>query len=366
MKAPYGSWQSPITSDLIVAGSIGLGGPRYDGDDFYWQEGRPQEGGRICIVRRSADGKIEDVTPPPFNARTRVHEYGGASWTVIDGVVYFTNFADQDIYRIEKGQEPVRLTEEPTLRFANAIADRSRNRLICIVESHGEGESEPENYLGAVDLASGDVEMLASGHDFFSSPALSPDGSSLAWMTWDHPDMPWDSTQIWLADLDTEGQPANVEAVAGGENIAAQQPRFSPSGELWFVSDASGWWNLWRLKDNRAEQMCEMEAEFGQPHWMFGLSTFVFEDSGDIICVYSIDNESHLGRMKASSGELQVIAQPFETIPGLAIGNGRCCFVGASATSFSSIVELDLESGESTIARQSSDITIDSGYLSVP
>ncbi len=366
MQAPFGSWSSPITADLIVAGSIGLGGGRHAGDLFFWQEARPREGGRVAIVCRKADGETVDITPAPFNARTRVHEYGGAAWTVVGETVYFVNFADQQLYAANVGGAPRQVTHEPTRRFANAVHDVRHNRLVCVVESHGEGESEPENYLGAIDLDSGEVETLASGHDFFSSPSLSPDGASIAWMTWDHPDMPWDSTQIWLARIGDSGALEGIESVAGGSDIAAQQPRFSPAGELWYISDDTGWWNLYRYRHNRGEIACEREAEFGVPHWQFGMSTYDFDADGNIICIYSEHNESQLARLDVASGTLTDIKTPFESISGLSVAGNRARFIGASATMFPSLIELDLTTGDYGIARQSSDLSIDVGYFSVP
>lgn len=367
IKAPYGSWTSPVTSDLIVGQTIGLGGGGYEGDDFYWMESRPQEGGRQVVVKRDASGTETDMFPAPFNARTRVHEYGGAAWIVAGGVVYFSNFADQQIWAADGGA-PRQVTNEPVLRFANATFDAPRGRLVCVVESHGEGESEPENWLGAVDLTSGEVTKLTGGHDFFSSPALSPDGSQLAWVTWDHPDMPWDATQLWLAEVAADGTLGDAEVIAGGDDEPAQaiqQPRFAPDGTLWFVTDREGWWNLHRYQDNRADNMCEMDAEFGVPHWQFGISTYGFDARGEVICVINESNECRLARLE-KDGTLAEIETRFTLIGGLNVDGDRCVFVGASPTEFSSLIELDLVTQTAAVVKRSSDVDLDPGYLSTP
>ncbi len=206
--APYGSWKSPITSDLIVAGTVGLGQVRLDGEDVYWIEQRPTEGGRNVVVRRTPDGKITDRTPSPFNARTRVHEYGGGAYVIHDGAIYFSNFADQRLY-CQVGQvgqvEPQALTSEEALRYADALVDSSRNRLICVREDHRTEGQEALNTLVSIDLTNGEETVLVSGNDFYSNPRLSPDGSQLAWLTWKHPNMPWDGTELWVGKIQADG-----------------------------------------------------------------------------------------------------------------------------------------------------------------
>jgi hypothetical protein len=193
--APYGSWRSPITADALLAGSIGLGGVTVSDDKVYWLEGRPAEKGRNVLVERNGQGEIRDVTPAPFNGRSRVHEYGGGAFLVAEKTVYFSNFADQRLYAQPLDGKPRPLTHEAHYRFADFILDQGRQRLITVCECHGENQAEPENFLAGVDLQTGEVKPLTQGHDFYSSPRLSPDRQHLAWITWDHPDMPWDATQ---------------------------------------------------------------------------------------------------------------------------------------------------------------------------
>ena len=200
--APYGSWKSPITSDLIVKESIGLGQVKMDGDHVYWIEMRPSEGGRQVIVRQAPDGSTVDVIPPGFNARTRVHEYGGGDYIANDSTVYFSNFTDQQLYRTAPDSEPQLVSEassDAQLRYADFMVDKSRDRLISVREDHRENDREALNTLVAISLAGGEARVLISGNDFYSSPRISPNGSRLAWLTWNHPNMPWDGCELWTA-----------------------------------------------------------------------------------------------------------------------------------------------------------------------
>ena len=203
--APYGSWRSPITSDLIVSETISPGRITLDGDDIYWIEMRPAEGGRYVIVRRTLDGQVADITPAGLSARTTVHEYGGGAYVVDDGTVYFSNFADQRLYRQDRGAAPRPITPERELRYADAVVDRRRGRLICVREDHT-GSAEAVNTIVAVALDGGrETEVLVQGYDFFSTPRLSPDATQLAWLAWNHPNMPWDGTELWIAPIAEDG-----------------------------------------------------------------------------------------------------------------------------------------------------------------
>src|SRR5437763_3105688 len=202
--APYGSWKSPITSDLIVSATVGLGQVALDGEDTYWIELRPSEGGRNCVVRRAPDGKISDVTPPGLNARTRVHEYGGGDFAVRAGTVYFSNFTDQRVYRQTQGSAPQPITPDEKLRYADFFIGERRGRLFAVREDHRAEGREAVNTIVSLSLEGEGNEdggrVLASGSDFYSSPRLSPDGSRLAWLAWSHPNMPWDGCELWVGE----------------------------------------------------------------------------------------------------------------------------------------------------------------------
>lgn len=365
--APYGAWQSPITADLIASKTIALGAISLDGPDTYWQEARPTEGGRQVLVRRTPDGQLNDLTSTPFNVRTRVHEYGGGAYLVHEGVTYFANFADQRLYRLAHG-ETQPLTPAVDLRYADAIIDSRRGRLIAIREDHTQGGPQAINTLVSLGMNGDDSggRVLVEGADFYSSPRLNPDGSRLAWLSWNHPNMPWDGTELWVADVTNDGSLANPILVAGGPAESIFQPEWSPDGHLYFISDRTDWWNLYRWRAGQSEPLCPMAAEFGQPQWVFGQSTYAFTPDGRILCAYNQNGISYLALLDTDSGRLQPIELPYTQIGQVRASDGRAVFAAASATIEPLIVELDLATHQATILRRASQLDLDPGYLSVP
>lgn len=368
-SVPYGSWKSPITSDLIVQGSVGLSQVKIHGDDLYWIEMRPSEGGRQVIVRHAA-GKTVDVTPPGLNARTRVHEYGGGDYLVSGPTVYFSNFADQRFYRQTPNAEPQPISEESTdcrLRYADAVADLSRDRLICVREDHRAEGREAVNEIVAVSTDnSSDERVLVTGNDFYSSPRISPDGSRLAWLTWNHPNMPWDGCELWVGELGAGGEVGNQQLVAGGVAESIFQPEWSPDGTLYFVSDRSGWWNIYRAPGaGPVECVCEMEAEFGAAQWSFGLSTYAFESAERIVCAFAERGLWHLGTIDTSARTLQRIETPYTEISFVGAAPGRAIFRAGSRVAPFAIVDFDLTTREAKILQRQSDIQVDPDYFSV-
>ena len=366
--SPYGSWKSPITSDLIVAGSIGLGQIKLDRSDIYWNESRPAEGGRSVIMQRSDDSTTER-TPPPFNARTRVHEYGGGSFLVADGVVYFSNFADQRLYRQSANAAPVPLTSAESLRYADATLDPFHDRLICIREDHRVADKEAVNTIVAVPLGEPEAEqtILASGHDFYASPSLSPDGTWLSWISWNHPNMPWDGTDLWVAQIQPDGSLSDPQHIAGGTDESIFQPEWSPDGVLYFISDRTGWWNFYRWHpQGTVESVFTLEAEFGLPQWVFGMSTYGFADRDRILCTYTQNGIGHLATLDLTSRELAPISCPYTSIAGLQVTHNQAAFVGGSATEPAAIVRFDLASQTFEVLQRASELAIDPSYLSAP
>ncbi len=366
--ARYGSWRSPITAKLIVSETIRLGSPQVDGRDIYWLEGRPAEGGRGVLVRRRGDGQVEDVTPAGFNVRTRAHEYGGGAYVVRAGVIYFSNFDDQRVYRQTPEAVPTPVTPEGPWRYADALVDASRRRLICVREEHTKG-SEPENCLVAVSVdAIGDDpgKILARGDDFYSSPQLSADGRRLAWLSWNHPLMPWDGTQLWVATLSDDGSLEPATLVAGGEQESVFEPRWSEDGALYFVSDRSGWWNLYRWREGTTEALCPMEAEFGLPQWLFGMSTYALAGNGALICAYTQSGRWHLARLEPGRADLSPLDVPYTSIQDVTCGPAGIVFVGGSPAHASALVQLDQDTGDSRILKESSRIELDPAYVSLP
>ncbi|MEO0885669.1 MAG: S9 family peptidase [Cyanobacteria bacterium J06648_10] len=369
---PYGSWQSPITSDLIVSSSIRLGKVQLDGADIYWSELRPTEGGRQLVVRYGPEdelGTVNDLIPAPFNVRTRVHEYGGGAYLLHKGTIYFSNFTDQRLYVQKAGAEPVPLTPEvaPTagLRYADAVVDTKREQLICVTEDHRQS-GEAINAIATIPLAGGTPKTIVSGNDFYSSPRLSPDGTELAWITWNHPQMPWDGTELWLATVKEDGGLSRPRKLVGNIKESVCQPRWSPGGTLHFISDATGWWNLYRWEGERGEPLFPMEAEFSGPQWSFGQSSYGFEDNTTILCTYVEQGIRKLARLDTLARSMDELDIDYCGIGSLQVGKGVAVFLGASTTRPSEVVRLNLDTLQTTVLRKSSTLEIEAGYLSEP
>jgi dipeptidyl aminopeptidase/acylaminoacyl peptidase len=363
VEAPCGFWKSPITSDLIVAKSIGLSEVWLDGADIYWLELRPEEAGRGVVVRYGSG----DVNATPFNVRTRVHEYGGGAWTVADGVLFFSHDSDRRLYRMGRGDAaPVALTPEGAWRFADGVIDSRRRRWVGVREDHTVSGQEPVNTIVSIELnastpSSGRV--LVSGHDFYSSPRLSPDGRWLAYLAWDHPKMPWVGTTLYAVPLHEDGAPSGEPlTIAGGETESVFQPEWSPEGsELFFVSDRSGWWNLYRRELAKPESvpLAPMEAEFGRPQWVFGMSTYAFAGPRRLVCAYESKGLGRLALIDLDSGTFTPFDVPYTDFSSVRATGGRVVFRGGSAVTPASIVLLNLDSGKTGILRKSTAVADD-------
>jgi dipeptidyl aminopeptidase/acylaminoacyl peptidase len=353
---------------MIVAQSITLSEPRLDGEHVYWLEGRPQELGRLVVVRaNSLGGHAADMTPKPYNARTRVHEYGGASWTVTDGDVYFSNFADGRLYRQSNGTTPpVPLTPAPAVRerqwrFADGVIDRTRKRWIGVREDHTAG-GEPINTVVAVHLQQSGSEsgrVLVGGHDFFASPRLSPDGRWLLWLAWDHPNMPWNGTTLYLSELDADGNITEALTIAGGLSESIFQPEWSPDGRaIFFASDRSNWWNLYRfdLATRTSEPLAPMPAEFGAPLWNLGASTYACAGSDRIVCAYSTAGLGQLAVLDLRTGALQPFETPFTEFSSVRANDKHAVCRSGAPNQPGSIVMFDLASGTHRILKKETDL----------
>ncbi|MBV8777858.1 MAG: S9 family peptidase, partial [Alphaproteobacteria bacterium] len=361
---PYGAWRSPITSDLIVAETVGLGAVLVDGDDIYWTESRPAEGGRNVLVRRTPDGGPEDVTPAPYNVRTRVHEYGGGAVTVHRGVAYFSHFADQRLYRLAPGAMPAPLTPQSAAgtsrRYADGIIDTASSRWIGVLEAH-EPDHRVANTLVAVDLRQpGAGRILAQGCDFYAAPRLSPDGARLAWLSWNHPNMPWVGTELWLADIAGDGVLANPRRVAGGEAESIAQPQWSPDGVLYFISDRSGWWNLYRAgSDGAVYLLCPRDSDFCPAQWVFGQSSYAFLSAAQIVCSYGEGAGTVLARLDIAAGRLTPLTLPYCEFGSIRAAGGKIVCGAGSATGPGAIVVIDPDSGTTEVLRRSSEAAAD-------
>jgi dipeptidyl aminopeptidase/acylaminoacyl peptidase len=370
--APYGSWKSPITSELIVSGKGRIGDIAIDGQEIYWSESRPSEAGRLIISKRAADGTVTELNPAPFNARTRVHEYGGAAFTVVNGTVFFSSFADQRLYRLDPGAEPRPITADAPLRFAELSFDPHSDRLIGIREDHRDPGEFGQNAVNAVvslaldgDGSDNEGDVLLSGNDFYSNARVSPDGTKICWLTWNHPNMPWDGTEVWIGDF-ANGAVTNPRLVAGGEEESIYQPVWSPDGRLYFVSDRSGWWNLYRFDNGEIESLAPMEAEFGQPQWVFGTSTYGFAGPETIICSYAQGGKWHVGVLNAETKAFHPVETPWTDIDQINVGDGFVAFKAGSPLTSPAVVRHDLATGNTIPVSGGASHKLDRHIYSVP
>lgn len=365
--APFGSWRSPITAELLTRGGVTLNWLTASGENLYWIEGRPHEGGRNVLVRRAADGRIADAIPRDFNARTRVHEYGGGAVAVKGSTVVFSNFADQRLYRVDGNAAPVAITAEPLApaahRYADGVITSDGAMLVIVRERHEQSEVINEIVALPVD-GSSEPRILVGGHDFFSTPRLSPDGKSLAWLVWDHANMPWDGTELFMAEMRLDGSIGQARLVAGGREESIFQPQWSPDGTLHFVSDRTGWWNLYRERGGVVWPVAPREAEFGLPQWVFGLSTYDFLSDGRIASSYVKDGLRHLAMIDPETRQVVELAPELTFVSHPRRFGDRIALIGGSATEAPAVVVLDPNTGVSEMVRPSLAYRIDPGYVS--
>ena len=360
--APYGSWRSPVTAASIARGGVGLSGVGWDRGRLYWSELRPSEGGRTVVVEAGAG----DVTPLGFNVRTQVHEYGGGAWFVREGTVFFSNWEDQRLYRQDPGAAPVPITPEPELprglRYADAVPTPDGSALICVRERHVEGREAFNEIVRLPADGSSEPVVLVRGNDFYSFPRLSPDGSRLAWTEWSHPNMPWDGTFLYVADY-SDGRIGEPRLVAGAPDESIFQPQWSPEGVLHFVSDRTGWWNLYREAGGGIEPLLPMEADFGVPQWVFGQSTYCFVDEA-IVCMYERMARQSLGLLRGGKLEdLELGYSMFSDV--VAAGDGVAC-ITASETEPSMVATIDPFTPRVEVHRRAREDDVDERYISLP
>ncbi len=341
---PYGSWPSPLAAADVAAAAVRLGSPRVDAGTVYWSETRPLEGGRNVVVCRAPGAEASEVTPPGYSVRSRVHEYGGGAYAVHAGTLYFVNLPDQQIYRQRQGAEPTPLGRTGPWRHADLVVDVPRRRLLCVGEELSpSGESRCALLAIGLDAGQEDTgQVLTSGPDFLASPRPSPDGRRLAWLEWDHPDMPWDGTRLRVAGVLPDGSPAEPAIVAGGRGESVFQPEWGPGGWLYFVSDRTGWWNLYRWRDGQVEALAPAEAEFGLPQWLFGMSTYAVLDDGSVACAFTRDGAWQLGRIAAPGAALETLPTPYTLIGDVQADSAGVVLTAAGPTADTAVARLDL------------------------
>jgi dipeptidyl aminopeptidase/acylaminoacyl peptidase len=360
-QRPYGTWKSPISAADTVGGVVDFGLIALDGEDLYWVEGRPSEGGRQVLVHRDREGRIADVTDPPINVRTKVHEYGGGAYLVGNGQVAYSDFADQRLYL--HGSGPI--TPEPdtpgALRYADGrfLADGG---IVCVRESHREGE--PVNEIVRVDPVSQTVSVLATGRDFYSNPRPSPDGERLLWLEWDHPNMPWDGTTLMTATIEGE-QLIDSEVLAGGPEESVFQPEWAPDGGILFVSDRTGWWNLYRFDGGQVTPLHPMDADFGVPAWIFGYRTYGFLSGGRVLTTFFEDGFDHLAVI-GPDGALTRLPDELTCHNFLVTdGESRAWFVGFGTRTPSAVYQLDVDGDGQEVIRANR-MPVEAGHIPTP
>jgi dipeptidyl aminopeptidase/acylaminoacyl peptidase len=385
VERPYGTWPSPISAQAVAAQGVRLGSVAVDGDDIYWLERRPNEGGRSVLVRRRADGRQDELTPEGFNVRTRVHEYGGGAYIVAGEDVYFSNFGDQRVYRggLSAGSEeqdpayPVPITPASNCFYADFAYDSARRRLIAVREDHSRPGREAETTLVGIPLDGGEraAEVIVSGDDFYSTPRVSPDGAQLAWLSWRHPQMPWDGTELWVADITASGALSGARRVAGGPSESIYQPGWSPDGTLYFVSDRDGWWKLYRSeRSGRSDRSfvqtvitnAPPDAEFGRPQWIFETATWTFAGRSRIVVSYTRNGRWHLGVVNVATGVMSSLAPGLEPREWLTSTTTHAIVVAGSARTSDAVIQIDLETGEAEPLKTASPVDLDPGYISEP
>ncbi len=371
-EAPYGSWRSPISSTVLVEAVVGLSSPLVSDGTVAWTESRPTEGGRQVLVRRTADGHVADVLPEGYSARTLVHEYGGLCTAVVGGAALFSNFSDQRVWRIDPGGVPIPVTPEPSVPLADRFADfcfsPDGRWVVAVRERHPGGAPEDvRDVMNEVVAFPADgsaaPHVLAGGRDFFSAPRLSPDGQQLAWVVWDHPNMPWDGTELFVADVNPGMALGPARLVAGGVDESVSQPRWSPGAVLHFLSDRTGWWNVYADDGHGGRARCPRDAEFGGPDWVFGQSSYTFLADGRLVVSWSERGKGHLGEVGADG--LREIPTPYDAFSGLVAQGDEVVAVAGSPTEAPALARIMVSDGSAQVLKRSREGVVDSGYVSV-
>jgi dipeptidyl aminopeptidase/acylaminoacyl peptidase len=350
---PYGTWQSPVTADLVASsGGVHIGAVKVDGERVRWSESRPEDGGRVAVV----DSTGIELTPSGANARTRVHEYGGGAVWYHGDTVFYSEFTDSRVYRVDSSGTRAITPEPPkpnSLRYADGVVTNDGTTIVCVRERH-EADGVINELVSFAADGSGEAKIVAGGHDFFSSPRFDPSGKKLAWLAWNHPNMPWDGTELFV----------DGEVVAGGRDESVIDVRWSRDGALHYASDSTGWWNLYR--DGEALTSL-VGAEIGFPAWVFGMSRYVLLDDGRIVCVVTRDAVDSLHLLDPAQRELidlDLDWTAYETT--IASDGSRVVFTAASPTDPTALVSYDVATGEQTVLKRTLEVALDRASISVP
>lgn len=346
---PYGSWESSVS-----ARSVGSGDHVFElnleGDDVYLVEVRPREPkARYSIMKvKATGGQASELIGAPFNARSTVHEYGGGGFVIAGDSIVFSNFDDQRLYKRGNKDTILPLTREGSdSRYADGVFDKIRNRIVCVRELHPvSGKREAVNSIVAVDLKTGAESVLATGNDFYSFPRISPDGSLLAWISWNFPNMPFDGSELWVGDLDSsDGSIANKRKLAGGLDESVTQPKWKSTRDLYFISDRTGWWNIYRWNESEGiSSVCPKDADFCHPDWNLGLSTYAFGSDGEILCTFAEEGEWKLARIRDS--RLEIVESQFTEVNHIQSSGAIAVFLAGSPTEGHAVFQYNFPAGK--------------------
>ena len=380
LTAPFGQWPSPISAADVARGAIRLSFPQLVGDlgeQVWWTEGRPEEAGRLAVVRSGTDGAVADLLPAPWNARTRVHEYGGRSFLSVPvtggHALVFAEFTDQRLYRLDPdATDPVPLTPAPAepcaLRYADLVLAPGGDSVWCVRESHSAGGQVTRHIVTVPLDGSGQVTEVVSGSDFLAWPRPSTDGRMLAWVAWNHPQMPWDGAELRVGEIGPDGTVREWSTLLGGPQESVFQPEWAAPDALYVVSDRSNWWNLYRvgLTGGEPTPLCPREEEFGTPLWQLGFATYGVLDDGRLAVLHGAGGYT-LGVLDPASGALEDLDLPYTSwSPTLDAKGMTVVDVAASPTHAATVVRVDLATAVAAPVRQALTDTPDPRYLPRP
>ncbi len=360
----YGSWSSPITAEAIVESVSGITEPNSVNGALFWLESRPTEGGRVTLLKQ-VNGVLTELTPAPLNVRSRVHEYGGAAYLACENGTFFVNASDQNIFEVMDDDTIRQITDsDASVRYADLCMDAANNRLIAVTEVHGDAP-EPKNALATVSIADGHAELLCQGHDFYASPRLSRAGDELVYVVWDHPNMPWDGTQMIRATL-VNNHLADETVVAGGATESVLQPSWLPDGSLLFVSDVSNFWNLYRWDATGVYPVLDEPAEYASPPWQFGYRNYAVVNEQFVVACRHFDGEQDVILIDLASGFATPLLEEWATYGYLSSDSERIYCVGSRCDRSGELIQYDL--GTRTVTRlvKSRSLGIDADWFSQP
>lgn len=366
--APFGTWKSPVSTRMVTDGVIRLEDLWLDGPDLYWLEGRPHENGRRVLVRQSSDDPPQDMMARDWDIGSRVHEYGGGAATVVQGVVYFSDDRDQRLYRLSPGREPEPITVvKDDVRYGDLAWDPERSRLVAVQETHGP-DGSITNAIVAIPVSGPNRSpvVLASGHDFYMAPRISPNGRHLAFLSWDYPEMPWSGAALFVASLSGAGAADDPIMVCGGPDESAAQPLWSSDNQLYFLSDRNGWWNIWTFRSSRVVPITTLHADFGDASWTFGQAAYGFCSSDEIFATYSMGGQAKFVRIDVRSREMTHISCPFTTLAHVRVSAARVAMIAGSDRAPRSVVFYDLESRRYHLQTRENDIVLNDDDISLP